>query len=170
MALTCKNVYKIARELADFTQEQAGKKLFISVRLLSEYENGHTPVPSEILEKMIDVYEQPSLWFWHIQLVDPLGRKCLANQIYRAETNRELAFTSDVNSEKYMESSKIIRKIMSNGEVNDDEMEEFTEWIDTQKTIASQILNNLAFAQLIQQDKLKGKNGELTKKFVRICK
>lgn len=165
MGYESKNIYKLAREIAGYTQEQAAPLLGVSVHTISDYETDKTQIPSDIVEKMMDIYELPSLGFWHLQYVDPIGRKCLARQTYEPESKRELAFTSCTNSDAYAKTTEIIRKIMSNGQIDDTEVESFARWIEDLEIIISQAIKDISYAKILLLDKLKCDNGEIIKRF-----
>jgi hypothetical protein len=48
--------------------------LNVSTRSLSEYESGRRAVPDDIVAKMIEVYGDQSLMWWHWKHFSPLGR------------------------------------------------------------------------------------------------
>ena len=56
MRVSCVNYYKISRETAGYTQEQAAERLDISVRSLSAYENDEIIPPDDLVEKMVKLY------------------------------------------------------------------------------------------------------------------
>ena len=48
-----KTIYKICREQAGYTQEQAAELLHISVRMLCRYESGEAVVPNDLVAGMV---------------------------------------------------------------------------------------------------------------------
>lgn len=48
----CENRYKLCRENAGFTQSQAAELLHVSERSLSDYENGKTRVPEDLVASL----------------------------------------------------------------------------------------------------------------------
>jgi len=73
----CGYIYKQAREQAGLTQEQASTLLPIPVRTLSAYENGALLPSSELVCRMIDIYDCKWLWYLHLKLNNPLGKRYL---------------------------------------------------------------------------------------------
>ena len=62
-----KSCYKICREQAGLTQEQAKVLLGIEeTATLSRYENGHTPVNQDLVAAMVKVYRTPLLAWQHL--------------------------------------------------------------------------------------------------------
>jgi DNA-binding XRE family transcriptional regulator len=74
MSGNCINRYKLCRETAHFTQEHAAELLHISPRTLSDYENGHTKVPDDIVDAMATHYKCPLLAWWHLKTHSILGK------------------------------------------------------------------------------------------------
>jgi len=77
MSRYCGYIYKQAREQAGITQEQASTLLPVPVRTLSAYENGALLPSSELVCRMIEVYGCKWLWYLHLKLNNPLGKKYL---------------------------------------------------------------------------------------------
>lgn len=73
----CGYIYKQAREQAGLTQEQASALLPIPIRTLSAYENGAICPSSELALRMIEVYGCKWLWYLHLKLNNPLGKRYL---------------------------------------------------------------------------------------------
>ena len=70
MSKECVNRYKTSRDIAGFTQEHAAAKLNISVRRLSQFENGKTP-PDDIAAKMAEIYNDGKLISYHMRIAHP---------------------------------------------------------------------------------------------------
>jgi len=72
MTRECDTQYKISRNSAGLTQEQAAEMLAeetsrpLAVRTLSDYENGHTKVPDEVVAAMAKVYGCPIVVYLHV--------------------------------------------------------------------------------------------------------
>lgn len=77
MSRYCGNIYKQAREQAGLTQLQASELLPVSVRTLSEYENGRLLPSDELVIRMIKVYDSDTLGYQHLQRNTLIGRICL---------------------------------------------------------------------------------------------
>ena len=58
-----RNIYKICRKSAGFTQEAAAERLGISVESLRAYETGQRVPPDEVVETMSDLYNALHLIF-----------------------------------------------------------------------------------------------------------
>lgn len=62
-----KTIYKICREQAGYTQEQASELLHISVRMLCRYESGETVVPNDVADAMVRLYNDNFLAVEHLR-------------------------------------------------------------------------------------------------------
>lgn len=90
MKKPCDNRYKLCRESAAFSQEQASERLHISTRTLSDYENGRTNVPEDTVSAMADLYNSPSLIIWHMKNFSPFGK--YLPEIQMPQTKGDMAF------------------------------------------------------------------------------
>lgn len=70
-------VYRICREQAGLTQEQAAEGLNCSVRQLARYESGETPVPDDLAYKMVRRYDSQYLAVEHLRLVSNVAAEVL---------------------------------------------------------------------------------------------
>lgn len=68
------NIYKTYRKYADYTQEQASERLNVAARTLSDYENGHAPVPDDIAAKMAEIYGAPRMAWLHMKRTSAISR------------------------------------------------------------------------------------------------
>lgn len=62
-----RNIYKICRRSAGFTQEAAAERLGISVESLRAYETGQRVPPDEVVETMSDLYNALHLIVRHVR-------------------------------------------------------------------------------------------------------
>ena len=62
-----RNIYKICRKSAGFTQEAAAERLGISVESLRAYETGQRVPPDEVVETMSDLYNALHLIVRHVR-------------------------------------------------------------------------------------------------------
>lgn len=70
-------VYRICREQAGLTQEQAAEGLNCSVRQLARYESGETPVPDDLAYAMVRCYDSQYLAVEHLRLVSHVAAEVL---------------------------------------------------------------------------------------------
>ena len=61
-----KTIYKICREQAGYTQEQAAELLHISVRMLCRYESGEAVVPNDLVAGMVTLYNDTYVAVAHV--------------------------------------------------------------------------------------------------------
>ena len=71
------DVYRICREQAGLTQEQAAEGLNCSVRQLARYESGETPVPDDLAYAMVRCYDSQYLAVEHLRLVSHVAAEVL---------------------------------------------------------------------------------------------
>lgn len=62
-----KTIYKICREQAGYTQEQAAELLGVSVRMLCRYESGEAAVPNDVVDGMVRLYNDNYLAVAHLR-------------------------------------------------------------------------------------------------------
>lgn len=72
-----RNIYKICREQAGYTQERAAELLDCSVRALARYESGETLVPDPVAYRMIQLYNSHYLGMEHLRLVSQVAAELL---------------------------------------------------------------------------------------------
>lgn len=72
-----KSVYKICREQAGYTQEQAAELLHISVRMLCRYESGEAEVPNDIAYAMVRLYNDNFLGIDHLRRSSELAAQLI---------------------------------------------------------------------------------------------
>lgn len=77
MKTECKNIYKISRLDASYTQESAAEKLSVSVRSLVDYESGRTIPGDDIVCNMVDIYKAPELAYLHLKENTEVGKRYL---------------------------------------------------------------------------------------------
>ncbi|MFS8542113.1 MAG: helix-turn-helix transcriptional regulator, partial [Tissierellales bacterium] len=67
MKKRCRNIYRIARKSAGYTQEEAAELLHVSPRSLSDYEQGKTIPPDDVVCKMVEIYGARWLGYEHLR-------------------------------------------------------------------------------------------------------
>lgn len=77
MTEICVNPCQISRDNAGLTQADAAPELLIGVRTLSDYENGKTPVPADVIKRMQILYNDPFLGYRYISEILEIGRDLL---------------------------------------------------------------------------------------------
>ena len=94
-----RNIYKICRKSAGFTQEAAAERLGISVESLRAYETGQRVPPDEVVETMSDLYNALHLIVRHVRernamysRVVPEVPQCSVLEASAKLTNRIYAF------------------------------------------------------------------------------
>ncbi len=72
-----KTIYKICREQAGYTQEQAAELLHCSVRALCRYESGEAVVPNDIADAMVRLYNDNYLAVAHLRNRSPMAAQLI---------------------------------------------------------------------------------------------
>ena len=71
------NIYKMARNMAGFTQEQAAELLYVGTRTLVEYEAGRTIPSDDTVCGMIETYGAPWRGYEHLRQSSEVGKRYL---------------------------------------------------------------------------------------------
>ena len=69
-----RNIYKICRKSAGFTQEAAAERLGISVESLRAYETGQRIPPPEVVDLMVIAYDSQLLGIQHLRASADMAR------------------------------------------------------------------------------------------------
>lgn len=77
MQSNCRNIYRIARNVAGYTQERAAEMLGISVRSLADYESGSRLPPNEVVNDMVMCYSYQPLGLQHIRNTSKVAQRLL---------------------------------------------------------------------------------------------
>ena len=119
-----RNIYKIARRAAGYTQETAAEMLGISDTSIRAYENGLRFPPNEVVEAMCDCYDAQRLAYQHLHTTNALARRVLPNLEQRSLLelavriyNRMERFTREHRAERLLE-------IVDDGKVTEDEKDD----------------------------------------------
>lgn len=116
----CLYYYKTCRESAGIKQEVAAEFLNVSCRTLSDYENGRSKVPDDIVDCMAELYKSPMLAWWHLKTHSVLG-KYLPDVIV-PQTEVDMVFQGILAKDKLAPVVDGLKEIMSDGMI--DELEE----------------------------------------------
>ena len=75
---------RTARNKAKLTREEAAHRIYVGSRTLADYELGRTIAPPDVVMKMAEVYEEPTLPADYCAKVCPIGQ-VLAHCVERSE-------------------------------------------------------------------------------------
>jgi transcriptional regulator with XRE-family HTH domain len=140
-----RDIYKTCRESACLTQEQASEFLHVSVRTLSDYENGHAKVPDDVAFEMSKAYHRPLLAYYHLKWFNPCGA-CLP-EVQEPQTNGDMAFQAIIARDELSPAVDVLKRIVADGVVDIEEKEEFAACINEMKTVNGKILSVVSFAE-----------------------
>lgn len=144
MQYNCRNYYKICRESAGFTQEYAAELLVVSVRSLSDYENGKTAPADEIVDKMVDIYNTKLLGWWHLRNTSKLAKKCLPD-IQPPQTNSDIYLQIAFSEDEFLKMKGLVKEILFGTEITDKELKNFEEVKKLAKDISGKLISISAY-------------------------
>ena len=97
-----RNIYKICRKSAGFTQEAAAERLGISVESLRAYETGQRVPPDEVVETMSDLYNALHLIVRHVRERNAMYSRVVP-EVSAKLTNRIYAFADSHADRRLMQ-------------------------------------------------------------------
>ena len=150
MSNECENIYKLSRTTAGLTQEDAADLLGVAPRTLSDYENGHTRAPDDIVAAMTEKYNSPLLAYYHLKRYSPLGK--YLPDLQEPQTHGDMAFQAIIARDELDPAVTSLKQIVADGTIDSDETEGFTSAIDTMRKVNGKIFSVVAYA-----DRLGGK-------------
>lgn len=141
----CDNHYQTCRVASGFTQEQAVEFLGVSIRMLSSYENGHAPVPEDIVKRMVEVYNSPSLAWVHIKNTSTLGE--YLPEVIPPQSYSDMAFQLILAKDDLDPAVKLIKTVLRDGHVDSEKQEDYQTAIEQIKTVNAKLFSVLVYAQ-----------------------
>jgi len=102
-----KNIYKIARNCTNLTQEQAAELLHISPRSLSDYESGKTIPADDVVCKMIEIYGTDWLAYEHLKQSTEIGKRYLPEIDFTDLARSVLRLQKEVRDLEYVNNDMI---------------------------------------------------------------
>ncbi len=153
MNKTNDNHYKTCRTATTLTQEQAAELLHISPRTLSDYENGHSRVPDDVVDKMASIYNSPLLAWWHLKHSSILG-KYLPDMV-SPKSNTDLAFQLILAQDDLNPTVELVKNIMRDGMVSQEEQQDFDQAMHCLKTIVGKMLSVVVYAEQNTKENIK---------------
>ena len=143
MANQNKLYYKICREQAGLTQEQAIVLLGIAEpATLSRYENGHTPVRTPLLAS------------WYVRYTNP-GLAQYLPEISNPVTDGDMALQMELADDDITEVRKAVKAVLRDGIVDVQEAEELKLNAHTLREVANKILSAAAYLESREADIVK---------------
>ena len=142
------NLYKYCWNFADFTQEYAASKLYIEVRILSDYENGKKHVPNNIVAMMAKLYNIPSLPYYHVKYYTELGE--FFPEYIEPNGLGDMAFQGVVSRDDLIDTiDKFtgIIKICKNEEIPPDKLDEYMDCMNCFKVVGGRVLSIEAYGR-----------------------
>lgn len=155
MANQDKLYYKICREQAGLTQEQAIVLLGIAEpATLSRYENGHTPVSPELAAAMVKVYRTPLLASWYVRYTNP-GLAQYLPEISNPVTDGDMALQMELADDDITEVRKAVKAVLRDGIVDAQEAEKLKLNAHTLREVANKILSAATYLESREADIIK---------------
>ena len=147
MNQTHENRYKMSRNNAKLTQEQAAELLGVSTRSLCDYEAGKTRVPDDIVATMAKIYKCPLLAWRHLRETSILGK--YLPDVVLPETTWEMAFQLVLANDDLGPTVAAIKKILANGKVDDHDRGDFRDSIELIKQVNAKLLTFIVYADKV---------------------
>lgn len=145
MSNECENLYKFCRITAGLTQEQAAELLGVAPRTLSDYENGHTKVPDDIVDGMSHHYNAPLLAWEHLKRTSVLGK--YLPEMAMPQTDGDMVAQLSIAEWRLRQVVDDIQRIMENGRVEEPQRPDFKKALEYIKQINSKLLSVIIYAE-----------------------
>lgn len=145
MTNECENLYKLCRTSAGFTQERAAELLGVAPRTLSDYENGRTKVPDDVVDAMSREYKAPLLAWHHLKTTSILGK--YLPEVVMPKTNGDLIAQMSIAEWRLKQVVEDVQRIMENGKVDEHEKKDFRDAIEFVRQINSKLLSVIIYAE-----------------------
>ncbi len=129
--------YKTCRESAGIKQEIAAEHLNVSIRSLSDYENGKARVPDDIVDSMAELYRSPLLAWWHLKTNSVLGK--YLPDVFEPKTEVDMVFQGILAKDKLSPIVEGIKEIMSDGTIDDLEEDALNDHIDDMRIVNNKL-------------------------------
>lgn len=119
-----KSIYRILREEAGMTREEASEALgFVSDSRIEKYESGKSPVQPEEVLAMARVYHQPGLCNYYCSHECPIGQEYVPEVKVKDLSQIVLQTLATMNSLEKAKNRFI--EITADGQITDDELADF---------------------------------------------
>lgn len=120
-----RNIYKIARRAAGYTQEAAAEMLNLSVNSLRAYETGQRIPAGDVVEQMVICYNAQRLALQHLQETNILTRRVIPHLEERGVMEVSLRIYNRLR--RFQEEGRLDRlmAIAEDGRIDDGERPEF---------------------------------------------
>ena len=145
MSEECENLYKLCRISAGLTQEQAAELLGVAPRTLSDYENGRTKVPDDIVDGMSRSYNAPLLAWDHLKRTSVLGK--YLPEVVMPQTHGDMIAQLSMAEWRLKQVVEDIQRIMENGQIEEIEKPEFKKAMEYVRQINSKLLSVIVYAE-----------------------
>ena len=120
-----RNIYKICRKAAGFTQEAAAERLGISVESLRAYETGQRIPSNEIVELMSILYNALQLAFQHVRETNALYGRIVPQVDERSLMEAALRIHNRLSQIEKRGSLDRLMEIAEDNVIDDEERPEF---------------------------------------------
>lgn len=121
----CRNIYKICRKAAGFTQEAAAERLGISVESLRAYETGQRIPPTEIVELMGIIYDAQHLAYQHLRETNALYSSVVPEIRPRSVLEASAKLTNRIFAFAESHADRRLLRIAEDNVIDDGERPEF---------------------------------------------
>lgn len=144
----CKNIYKIAREVAGLTQVAAAMLIPCSESALSGYERGTLNVSDEMVENMIKVYKTPILAILHLKRKNSPLAKYIPDVI-PPQTFGDVGMHAVLSQMEIDEAVELVKQLWRDGKITPDEHVDLKRFAETMRVISGRTLSAAIYAETI---------------------
>jgi transcriptional regulator with XRE-family HTH domain len=147
-----KSYYKICREQAGLTQEQAIALLGIAeVATLSRYENGHAPVSQDLVASMVKIYRTPLLAYFHLRHANPDLAPFLP-EVTHLITDGDAALQMEIADDDITLARQAVKAVLRDRFVSQEEAEVLKVNAHTLRGIANKLMSAASYLERREPD------------------
>lgn len=153
MQENCRNIYKIARELAGLTQEAAAMVIPCSVSSLRSYESdkatdGGVNVPDDQVRGMIKAYKAPVLALLHLKRKNsPLAE--FIPDVIPPQTINDVGIHAILSQREVDDAVEMILRMLKDGKITPDEHADLERFARIMRVISGRTLSAAVYAETV---------------------
>lgn len=143
-----RNIYKIARRSAGYTQEKAAELLRVSVESVRAYETGLRIPPNDVVEQMVICYNTQHLAYQHLHETNILMARVVPALEQRSLAQMALQIFNRMEQCRNEHDLERLMAIAEDDRVDQSERQEFEEILDDLRAIVKSNLELDVFCEI----------------------
>ncbi len=143
-----RNIYKIARRSAGYTQEKAAELLRVSVESVRAYETGLRIPPNDVVEQMVICYNTQHLAYQHLHETNILMARVVPALEQRSLAQMALQIFNRMEQCRNEHDLERLMAIAEDGKIDHTERQEFEEILDDLRAIVKSNLELDVFCEI----------------------